>query len=85
MAASDANKMSSESLPSYYTYSGTYACSEHVTLMRQEWSDEGWFVESVQMLKTSGAYKVTVTYEKPGSDSASKYSFTETLWMGSKL
>ena len=83
MAASDAMTdavTTSESLPSYYTYPDTHGCLEHVSLMRQEWSDEGWFVQSVGVLKVSGDYKVCVTYAQLVSDTNTSNNFTETLW-----
>ena len=83
MAASDAMTdavTTSECLPSYYTYPDTHGCLEHVSLMRQEWSDEGWFVQSVGVLKASGAYKVCVTYAQLESDTNTSNNFTETLW-----
>ena len=83
MAASDAMTdavTTSECLPSYYTYPETHVCLEHVSLMRQEWSDEGWFVQSVGVLKMSGDYKVCVTYAKLVPDTNTSNNFTETLW-----
>ena len=81
MAASDAAASgavtTSESLPSHYTYFGERGCSEHVSLMHKEWSDEGWRVDWVAVLKVGGDYKVTVTYGMPDDE---KRSFTTTMW-----
>ena len=82
MAAWDATT-TSESLPSHYTYEGTHGCQEHVQLMRQEWSDEGWFVDSILILKTSVSYKVEVTYGKQVE--GTKDHFKETLWRAPNL
>ena len=64
-------------LPTFYTYFGERGCSEHVAIMRKAWSDEGWMVQWISMLKTGSDYKVTVTYGMPDDE---ERSFTETIW-----
>ena len=67
---------SGTSLPAFYTYFGERGCSEHVSIMRQAWSDEGWRVHWVSALKAGPDYKVTVTYGMPDDK---ERSFTETI------
>ena len=50
--------------------------------MQPEWRQDGWVVASVEVLKMTGCYKITVEYERfwPRDGGGRKYSFTEVYW-----
>ena len=53
---------------------------EKLQIVKDEWASEGWYVASVDVLKSGSSYQVTLQYEKKCPETGRLDYFTEVLW-----